>query len=216
MRQFFSPRFWFTLLALAAITLAATLVLRHQSSAGGNAAGAPSTSSIPGAPGTTVAGGPSAVPVRTVDLVSLVYVATPAKGFRFRGGVTTADLALTLDGTRTMVVKKGTLGDNRCKHLTKVASCVVAASLLGDGVLWFSLIDGAPGPTAVLPGIVHLVDAKWVQLANGWVVQRAPLVTRSCADDTTSLLDFVTTFGRRSTSTFNLTNQRIEKVTCIK
>jgi hypothetical protein len=215
-RQFFSPRFWFTLLALAAITLAATSVFRHTSSAGDNASSVPSTSSTPGAPGTTVAGAPSDVPARTVDLVSLVYLASPAKGFGFRNGVTTADLALTLDGTRTMVVKKGTEGDNHCKHLTKVASCVVAASLLGDGVRWFSLTDGAPGSTAQLPGIVHLVDTKWVQLANGWVVQRAPLVTRSCADDTTSLLDFVTTFGTKSKSTFNLTNQRIEKVTCTK
>ena len=210
MRQFFSPRFWFTLLALGAITLAATLVLRHQSSAGGTAA-----SSLPSAPGTTVVG-TNLAGSHTADLVSLVYLASPAKGFRFRAGRTTADIALTLDGTRTMVVKKGTLGDSHCAFLTKVASCVVAASLLGDGVLWFSLIDGAPGPTAQLPGIVELVDAKWVRLANGWVVQRAPLVTRSCSDDTTSLRDFVDTFGKKSTSTYNLNNQRIEKVTCVK
>jgi hypothetical protein len=209
-RQFFSPRFWFTLLGLAAITLAATLVLRHQSSAGGTAA-----SSLPSAPGTTVVG-TNLAGSHTADLVSLVYLASPAKGFGFRAGRTTADIALTLDGTRTMVVKKGTLGDSRCAFLTKVASCVVAASLLGDGVLWFSLIDGAPGPTAQLPGIVELVDAKWVRLANGWVVQRAPLVTRSCSDDTTSLRDFVDTFGKKSTSTYNLNNQRIEKVTCVK
>lgn len=225
MRQFFSPRFWFTLLGLAAITLGAVLVFRHQSSASSAAtattqpgSSVASTSTAPGTtgPATTVAGGSLVENARTVDLVSLVYLASPAKGFGFRDGRTTADLALTLDGTRTMVVKKGTLGDSRCKHLTKVASCVVAAHLLGDGVLWFSLIDGAPGPTAQLPGIVDLIDTKWVRLTNGWVVQRAPLVTRTCTDDTTSLRDFVDTFGSKSTSTFNLTNQRIEKVTCKK
>jgi hypothetical protein len=205
-RQFFSPRFWCTLLALAAITLAATLVFRHQSSAGG---AAPTTTA-------PVGSGTGIISDRTVDLVSLVYLASPAKGFGFRNGITTADIALTLDGTRTMVVKKGTPGNSHCTHLKKVAACVVAADLLGDGVLWFSLIDGAPGPTAQLPGIVELIDSKWVRLANGWVVQRAPLVTRSCSDDTTSLRDFVDTFAKKSTSTFNQTTQRIDKVTCTK
>ncbi|MEI8238244.1 MAG: hypothetical protein WCI22_02385 [Actinomycetota bacterium] len=212
MRQFFSPRFWFTLLALAGITAIAAVVFRHHPSVGGAAP-------VSTATGSTVPGGSTPHdpnPDRTVDLVSMVYLAAPAKGFALRDGVTTADLALILDGTRTMVVKKGTRGDNHCTHLTKVASCVVAADLLGDGVLWFSLIDGTTGVKVELPGIVEMIDTNWVRLANGWVMQRAALVARSCVDDTTSLRDFVTTFGAKSTSSFNLTTQRIEKVTCIK
>jgi hypothetical protein len=155
-------------------------------------------------------------PHRTIDLVSLVYVARPAKGFGFEHGRTTADLALVLDGTRTMIVKAGTPGESNCAHFTKVAKCVVAGDLLGDGVLWFSLTDGAPGPSVVLPGIVELVDGTWVRLENGWVVRRASLVTRQCATDTSSLKDFVDTFGAKSSATFVLATQQVEKVTCSK
>ena len=43
---------------------------------------------------------------------------------------------------------------------------------------------------------------------------RVPTVERKCADDSTSLGDFVRTFGENSRATFSFAEQRIVRVTC--
>jgi hypothetical protein len=161
------------------------------------------------APGTPVAEEP-----RHLDLVTWVYLATPAPGFALDHGVTTSDLSLQLDGTRTMVIKAGTPGEIDCPTLTQAAQCTVAADLLGDAVLWFALVPGAPGPAISLPAVTRVLDAPWVQLANGWAVRRASIVERSCAEDTSSLGDFIRTYGEEARSTFNFEQQEIVKVIC--
>lgn len=155
-----------------------------------------------------------AAPDRTIDLVSWIYLATPAADFGFEGGRTTADLALQLDATRTMVVKKGTPGEITCPTFDVPATCTVAADLLGDAVLWFSVVPGAPGTTVQLPAVTEMLDGEWVRLANDWIVRRASVVERSCVEDTSSLGDFIDTFGTTATSTFNFETQKIVKVSC--
>ncbi len=199
MRQFLSPRFWLSLGALAGLFLLLVVVFGRGESTPGAAASDPDS--------------PAAEP-RHLDLVSWVYLATPAPGFAFDDGVTTSDLALQLDGTRTMVIKAGTPGEIDCPTLTQVAQCTVAADLLGDAVLWFSIIPGPPGPVVALPAVVEVLDSPWVQLANGWVVRRASTVERSCPEDTSSLGDFIRTYGEAAGSTFNVEQQEIVRVTC--
>jgi len=196
-RQFFSPRFWLTLAALGGLALALVLVF-HNSGAAIGRVDPPKGNN----------------PERTIDLVSWVYDIVPAPGFTMQDGRATTDLALQLDGTRVMRVKAGTPGEITCTDLTKVANCTVAADLLGDAVLWFSIVPGPPGATVQLPGVTELLTGNYVRLANDWVVRRASLVQRSCPDDTTSLTDFVATYGAKATSTFNFDQQRIVTVVC--
>ena len=197
MRQFFSPRFWLALGALAGL-LALLVVLFHRT-----------TPPV----GVEAATGAQA-PERHLDLVSWIFQAIPATGFTMAQGVTTADMSLQLDGTRTMMIRAGTPGEIHCPGLAKPARCTVAADLLGDAVLWFSIVPGTPGPTAQLPAVVEMLDAPWVRLANDWVVRRADKVERACPADTSSLSDFIKTYGATARSTFNFESQKVVRVTC--
>jgi hypothetical protein len=196
-RQFLSLRFWLTVLALVGVAGALVLVLRTQSPP-------------PGVPNA----GAEVQATHRVDLISLVAKATPAPGFDVADGAASADLSLLLDANRTMVVKAGTPGESTCTALDQPQQCVVAATLLGDAVLWFALAPASAGATVSLPAITSLPEAGWAQLANHWVVRRASVVDRNCAKDTVSLTDFIHQFAKRATSTFNLETQRITKVVC--
>ena len=91
---------------------------------------------------------------------------------------------------------------------------MVIADLLGDAVLWFALVPYEPQPNIALPGITELDDQNLVELTNGWVVRRAANVDLDCAEDVSSLTEFVRRFGTSSTTTFNLDSQQIVKMTC--
>ncbi|MFZ4718410.1 MAG: hypothetical protein ACOYMR_03235 [Ilumatobacteraceae bacterium] len=198
MRQFLSLRFWLTFGALAGLFLVFVLVFGRSAPPTGVQASSDDKPTEP----------------RHLDLVQWVFLANPAPGFALDRGVTTADLSLQLDGTRTMVIKAGTPGEISCPTLTSTATCTVAADLLGDAVLWFSLVPGTPGASIVLPAVTETLDGGWVRLANGWGVRRASAVERSCAEDTSSLGDFVRTYGDSATATFNFEQQQVVKVTC--
>jgi hypothetical protein len=196
-RQFLSLRFWLTLLTLVGVTGALVLLLRDQSPPPGLPTAAAEVAST-----------------HRVDLLSVVAKATAAQGFEVADGAASADISLLLDANRTMVIKAGTPGDSTCTALDQPEQCVVAVTLLGDAVLWFSLVPGAPGATIVLPAVTSLPEAGWAQLANHWVVRRASVVDRNCATDTSSLTDFIHQFGKKATSTFNLETQKLTKVVC--
>ena len=198
MRQFFTLRYWLTLLALVGLALGVTAVANSRGSDSGESSEAPG----------------SASPERTIDLVTWVFAVQTPPGFEMVDGRTNMDFALIVDATRTMIVTKGTPGEIDCPDLTELARCSVAADLLGDGVLWFSIVPGVPGPTVELPPVAELLDGGWVRLANGWVVPHAPVVDRNCPEDTASLTEFIELFGDKATSTFNFDQQQIVKVTC--
>jgi hypothetical protein len=196
-RQFFTLRYWLTLLALLGLALG---VAAFASSRGSSA--------------DSDDDGGDPADFRTIDVVAWVYAIQPPPGFAMVDGRTNMDLPLIIDGTRTMIVKQGTPGDIDCPDLAELAHCTVAADLLGDGVLWFSVVPGTPGPTVELPAVAELLDGGWVRLANGWVVQHAPRVDRNCPEDTASLNDFIDRFGEQATSTFNFDSQQIVRVNC--
>lgn len=151
---------------------------------------------------------------RSVDFIALVQTAQLSPSFAMVDGRANTDLFLTIDGTRTMLVKAGTPGEIECPRLAEPSQCIVAADLLGDAVLWFSLAPGTPGAVVPLPAVVELLPGGWVRLANDWVVQHAVKVERSCADDTSSLTSFIETYGDTATSSYNVEQQRIVRVTC--
>ena len=198
MRQFFTLRYWMTIAALGALALVVVAFAKSRDSEAG-----PSVADV----GT-------ANPDRTIDVVAWVYAVQPPPGFAIVDGRANKDMALIVDGTRTMIITAGTPGEVDCPRLTELAQCTVAADLLGDGVQWFSIIKGVPGATVDLPAVAELLDGGWVRLENGWVVQHAPKVERSCPEDTSSLNDFIDLFGATAKSTFNFERQQVVKVTC--
>ena len=198
MRQFFTLRYWLTPLALVGLAVGAAAFAKSRQSDPGESAGGPSVG----------------LSERTVDLVAWVFAVQLPVGFEMVDGRANMDFALIIDGTRTMIITQGTPGEIDCPRLVELGQCTVAVDLVGDGVLWFSIVPGVPGPTVELPAVTDLLDGGWVRLANGWVVPHAPVVNRNCPEDTASLTEFIGLFGEQATSTFNLDRQQIVKVTC--
>ncbi len=199
MRQFFTLRYWATLLALVGLALGVMVLTSGSDKA------APTD--------VTVVDG-TEVNLLHIDVMTPVFEVQAPQGFTMQDGRLTADIALFIDGTRTMVIKAGTPGEMNCPDYVDLAQCVVAADLLGDAVLRFDLVSGTPDVTIKLPAVVEMLDNSMVRLANGWVVKRAFRVERVCDDETTSLKQFIEAYGDTATSTFNFELQQLVRVTC--
>jgi hypothetical protein len=194
MRQFFSWRVWGAFGALVLLALTLKVVLP---------ASAAKTDSKPKGP-----------TERTVQFISLVYAVQPSNNFAVNDGIVTGSADLVLDGQRTMHVVQGTLGDMDCPNYTKVGQCVVLADLLGDAVIWFALVPVQTGFKVEAPPIVELLDNGVARLENGWLVPMASTVDRSCAQETTSLVEFLHDYGPQSTTIIDVAKQRITQVKC--
>lgn len=197
MRQFFTLRYWMTLAALVGLAVGVMVFT------GG------------GGDGAEQVGGELVAPERLqVDLITTVFGVQAPQGIQFVDGRLLADIALLLDPTRTMVVKAGTPGDANCADLVNIVQCVVAADLLGDAVLRFSLVSATGATNIKLPAVMEMLDGQKVLLANGWVVPRAFRVERQCDEETTSLPQFIDTYGEAATATFDFETQEMFRVTC--
>jgi len=196
MRQFVSPRFWAALAALLAVTAGLWLFLvRDNSKVIANVVHPRRD-------------------VHRIDLVSLVYAVQEDPGFAMHDGKANGSMRLIIDGSRTMLVTPGTPGEMSCTDTVSLARCVVAADLLGNAVVWFSLVSGAPAATVDLPGVVDVRANNWVVLANGWELRRSSEVELVCDDDTSSLGDFVDRFGEKATAVYDFDRQQVTKVVC--
>ena len=199
MRQFVSFRFWLTIAVLLGLTFGLWYVLVRKDT----------TVAVIGKPEH------AAITQHQINLLQPVYSIRSDPGFAMVDGAAGGDMQLALDATRTMVVKAGTPGEITCSKLAEINQCVVAADLLGDGVVWFSLVPNPQKASLVLPGITAVQKNNWVLLANGWEVARSDVVERNC--DASSLDDFVHQYGGSlSTSTFSYEQQVITKVTCLE
>jgi hypothetical protein len=199
MRQFISPRFWLAIAALIGLTYGLWHVLVRQDDS------------------VAVVGQPASAEVdeHRVNLVLPVYSIQADPGFSMVDGTASTDMQLALDATRIVKVKAGTPGQVTCSKLAEINQCVVAADLLGDAVVWFSLIPNPQRASLLLPGVTEIRADNWVLLSNGWEVARNETVERNC--DATGLDDFVRQFGGSlSTSTFSFEQQEITKVTCLE
>ena len=199
MRQFVSFRFWLSVAALLGLTCGLWYVLVRKDDS------------------VAVIGRPAhaALSEHRIDLLLPVYGIQAEPGFAMVDGAATGEMRLALDATRTMVVKAGTPGEITCAKLAEINQCIVAADLLGDAVVWFSLIPNPQRATLLLPGVTEVRKENWVLLSNGWEVARNDVVERNC--DAAGLDDFVHQFGGNlSTSTFSFEQQQIVKVTCLE
>jgi hypothetical protein len=199
MRQFFTWQFWLAIVGLVA-ALGVALVVRDRASSSSG----PDT------------GGVHRPSEHRIDVIAPVVESQPDAGFAIVDGAARGRLTLVLDAGRRVTILDGTRGESSCPlgEADTPSSCMFAADLLGDGVVWFSLVPAPQRATVDLPPIVELRDDGWTLLRNGWEVQRASSVERSCQADTTSLSDLVRRFGPTSVTTFNLDKQEIVKVSC--
>lgn len=195
MRQFFTWGFWLSLALLAVMALGLYTLTKPNDDV-------------------TALVGLVKPPERNIDLIGLVYRAEADPGFTIINGETTGNMQIRIDGFRYMNIKANTPGENRCAQLTEIAMCAVAADLLGESVLWFSIIPIGARQEVSLPAVAELRDDGTVRLENGWVLPHADVVERLGCDDTTSLNDFITRYGEDSTTEFSLEEQAVVSVTC--
>lgn len=168
----------------------------------------------------------SAQELHRVDMFAVVKSMTSDAGWSASGGTTTGgSVRLNLDDGRTLVIPEGTFVDTSppvpaCVDFSKINGCVIAADMLGDAVVWFSLVqtDASNGLTQLtLPGLVDMEKGgDWGILDAGWIVKLATPTVRDCDDtETTSLRDFINRFsGQSSTSIVNLTLDTVTRVKC--
>ncbi|MBI5089765.1 MAG: hypothetical protein HZB15_13160 [Actinobacteria bacterium] len=195
MRQFFTWGFWLSLGLLAVMALGLYTLTQPNDDV-------------------TALVGLRSAPDRHIDLIGLVYLAEADPGFEIVNGETTGNMQIRIDGFRYMNILPNTPGENRCAQLTELATCAVAADLLGEAVLWFSIIPIGARQQVVLPPVTELLDDGTVRLDNGWIVRHADQVERLGCDDTTSLTDFIARHGEDSTTEFSLEEQAVVSVTC--
>lgn len=216
MRQFVTLGFWLSLLALAGLTFGLVALVRDDAPADSEP-----TSGVEGDAGMVDGGAaddadPSdAEPVdREIDLISMVFLAQADPGFAIVDGRTTGNMQIRVDGFRFMNIMSGTPGENRCGALAELAQCAVAADLLGEAVLWFSIVPLSPRNLVELPGPASLVEGTRLRLQNGWVVDRATFIDRECPEDTSSLAEFIERFGAEATTVYSLDELQVIRVQC--
>jgi hypothetical protein len=144
----------------------------------------------------------------------MVFAAQADPGAAIVDGRTTAHIQIRVDGFRFMEIPAGTPGENRCGALADLARCAIAVDLLGEAVLWFSIVPLSPRNLVELPAPVAFRDGNRLELANDWIVAHAERVQRDCEEDTTSLTDFMEQFGERATAVFSLDEQQVIRAVC--
>lgn len=192
-RQFFGWRFWAAAFALGLLVLGVYLYASDDDPVV-PAAARPRTEQ------------------RRIDLASFVYAAEQ-QDFRIVDGFTRGYLTLVLDGERSLRIQPGTPGAVRCDRLADVGGCGVVADLLGDAVVWFTVVPLGPRLTVELPPIVDLEDGYAI-LSNGWELRYAPVLDRRCAEATESFQEFLRRFGEDSTTIVDPGENRVTAVAC--
>lgn len=169
----------------------------------------------------------SASQLHRIDMFAVVKSITSDSGWAMTNGITSGGaVRMNLDDGRTLVIPEGTYVDTSppttaCVDLAKMNSCVIAADMLGDAVVWFSLVatDSANKMQQLtLPGLVDMEKGgDWGILDAGWIVKLATPTVRDCADsETTSLRDFINRFPNDlGSSIVNLRLDEITKVRCV-
>ena len=195
MRQLFNWRFVAALAALAALSLLARAILIDDDSI--EAVIEPE------------------VIERQIDLIEPIASATGTDGFTdLPAGVTTDDIALTLDTERVVSIVPGTLGEISCEDLDVANRCAIFADMLGDAVVWFAILPQAPRSTVELPPIIDLDDGQAV-FDNGWRIPYAPVIERDCGgEDIPTFSDFLRRFGPDSVTIVDLESRQVTSVRC--
>ena len=197
MRQFFTFRFWLSIVAVAALLGVLYLNVRDAD------VGKPAQ-----------AGGPTE---RKIDTVTRVLAARLDPGWTVRDGVTVGSAEIDTGYGATLSIKPGTYGELQCDALATQGGCYMMADMLGNAVVWFVVLPyPASADRASLPAIELLLnDVTEAELTNGWILPLAGVVDRTlCSEDTTSLTNFVRKFGDRATTILDVAKGEITAVDC--
>jgi len=153
---------------------------------------------------------------RRIDLLEPIVSSSQSPEFAIgRDGVTTGFLDLTLSGERVVRIAPGTLGEIDCDGLDGVNQCAVFADMLGEAVVWFSILPQAPQSTVELPPIVDLQDGEAI-FENGWLIPYPPVIERDCpGEDIPTFADFLRRFGSDSVSIVDLITRQVVAVRCV-
>lgn len=154
------------------------------------------------------------IPDRRIDLIAAVFVTETSDDFEIgRDGLTVGFVDFTLANRKIMRVAPGTPGEIDCR-LSSISSCVVFVDLLGDAVVWFSVLPRAERNTVELPPIVDLEDG-YALFASGWQIKYPPVIDRHCeGEDIVSFSDFLRRFGPGSTTVIDVASQQVLRVRC--
>ena len=151
---------------------------------------------------------------RRIDLVDPVFSVIGNDVAIGDDGTAVAPFELILDGQRTMRITEGTYGEITCEELAEIGRCAVVADLLGDGVVWFSLVPLGARSTVEMPAIVSL-DGDLATLSNGWMVPFADVLERRCADrEFASFREWSAELGTEFTSIYDLPTDQLTDVVC--
>lgn len=199
MRQFVSLRFWAAVAAVVGLAVGLAAVVNR-----GEA--------VP-----LVAPEPAPPATRRLDTIQLAVGFDDPAAFSLRGGEVDGESTIVLVDGRRLLLADGTPGESTCEAVAELGGCVFAADLLGDAVVWFSLLpaDAIDDGEYPLPPMVELLDGvTWARLANGWEVPLLPVVSRRCATETTSLRNFVERIGIDHVTLFDLAAGEVAAVRC--
>ena len=200
MRQLMSWRTW---AAIGALLVLATVVqlITGRGPRGGDDAGAQPTE-------------------RRVTAIASVMAIQQSEAFAVIEGVTVGSATLSLDDGRIVSIARGTPGEVDCTDRATPAACVFLADMLGEGVVWYALInaDAPTSRTVALPTLVDMTDGGDTGvLANGWFVPLADGVVRTCAGEprSPSLRAFIESFVERGIrSVMDLDRDEVVEVIC--
>lgn len=152
---------------------------------------------------------------RRIDLIEPVLAVERSPDFAVdRSGVTSGFLDLMLTDDRVVRIAPGTLGEIECEGLEDDNQCAVFADMLGDAVVWFSILPQAPRATVELPPILDLEDGEAI-FENGWLIPFPPVIERDCpGEDIPTFADFLRRFGPDSVSIVDLETRQVVAVRC--
>ena len=157
---------------------------------------------------------------RRVSAIASVMSIQSSEAFAIIDGVTVGSALLTLDDGRVVTIARETPGEIDCADRTTPAACVLLADMLGEGVVWYALVD-SDGPTVrtlVVPTLVDMVDGGDTGvLANDWYVPLADGVVRSCAGAprSSTLRSFIESYAETGIRTvLDLDRDEVVEVIC--
>ncbi|MGA0136199.1 MAG: hypothetical protein ACO3KZ_06895, partial [Ilumatobacteraceae bacterium] len=157
---------------------------------------------------------------RRVEAIASVMTIQSSEAFGVIEGITVGSATLTLDDGRAVNIMRDTPGEVNCADRTTPAACVLLADLLGDGVVWYALVnaDGPAARTLALPTLVDMVDGGDTGvLENGWHVPLTNGVVRTCAGAPRSrtLRAFIDSYSETGiTTVLDLDRDEVVEVIC--
>ena len=157
---------------------------------------------------------------RQVETIASVMAIDSSEAFAVVEGVTVGSAVLSLDDGRTVTIARDTPGEIDCADRVSPAACVLLADMLGEGVVWYALVnsDGPAVRTLALPTLVDMADGGDTGiLDNGWYVPLADGVIRTCAGEPRSptLRSFIESYSDGGIRTvLDLDRDEVVEVIC--